>query len=102
MNCERCKGESYKGYDYPQRGNGCLLMCVGLLLAPLLIGLPIIIYGDSLRDTASGLWICKGCGSTTPRAIQAGEIGRGCLGWFVVASAVMAGVAVLLAFYVPK
>jgi hypothetical protein len=49
-----------------QKGVGCLVMLLGLLLAPILIGIPIIFYGLHLSDQGRSVWWCNSCGVQIP------------------------------------
>lgn len=70
--CARCGGTIRKTSAATSEGSGCLIALVGLLLAPLLIGIPILIWGLSMASRRVGFWECQRCGNKAPRKI----------GWF--------------------
>ena len=69
-NCRHCGGRLKKGTEAKSEGSGCLVLLVGLVLTPALIGIPIALYGLSLMNKREGFWRCKSCGAKFPRAIS--------------------------------
>lgn len=67
--CASCGGQLKKGADAHSEGSGCLIALVGLLLAPLLIGIPILLWGLHMASKREGYWQCLRCGSKVPRKI---------------------------------
>lgn len=68
--CWHCGGKLKKGREGKHSGSGCLIILVGLLLAPLLIGIPIILYGIYLGGKANAFWQCRNCHSVFPRMVK--------------------------------
>lgn len=67
--CAKCGGGLRKTADAPSEGAGCLIALIGLLLTPLLIGIPILLYGLHLAGKRNGFYECKRCGNKSPRKI---------------------------------
>ena len=65
--CSICGGVLKKGLDAPDRGSGCIVMILGLLLTPVLIGIPIVLVGVAIAAKREGFWRCKNCGMKFPR-----------------------------------
>ena len=62
-NCRHCGGKIKKGTEAKSEGSGCLVLLVGLVLSPALIGIPIAIYGLFMMNKREGFWRCKSCGA---------------------------------------
>lgn len=60
--CQACGGDMKKGRKSQSSGMGCIVLILGIVLAPFLIGIPIIIYALHLMTKMQGLWICRQCG----------------------------------------
>jgi hypothetical protein len=73
--CWHCGGSLRKGKDAKNQGSGCLILVIGVCLAPLVIGIPIILYGIHLAGKAEGFYQCKKCESKFPRRIRWYELG---------------------------
>lgn len=73
--CSRCGGRLKKGAEAKSEGSGCLIALVGLLLSPILIGIPIILYGLNLMSKREGFWRCRNCGAKFDREIKWYEFG---------------------------
>ena len=73
--CARCGGHLKRGADAKSEGSGCLILVVGLLLTPILIGIPLILYGLHLMSKREGFWRCRKCGAKYDRAIRWYEFG---------------------------
>src|SRR5262245_30604485 len=58
------------GREAKNEGSGCLIIVLGLCLAPVIIGIPIVIYGLHLSNKVEGFWQCKRCDSKFPRKIK--------------------------------
>jgi hypothetical protein len=54
--------------DYPERGTGCIVILIGLIFSPILLGIPVLIYGFILRGKAKHSFQCPGCGTVLPVA----------------------------------
>ena len=74
-NCAQCGGGLKKGATAKSEGSGCLIALIGLLLAPVLIGIPIVLYGVHLMSKREGHWRCRKCGTTFEREIKWYEFG---------------------------
>jgi hypothetical protein len=59
----------------PQEGTGCVVALLGCLLAPLLLGLPLIVWGFVMRARAENHWACSGCGQTFPNVLDENGVG---------------------------
>jgi hypothetical protein len=65
--CVRCSGALKAAEEKsPNSGTGCIIIILGLVLTPLCIGIPIIIYGIGQMNEIS-VWKCVRCGATYPR-----------------------------------
>lgn len=54
--------------EKPEQGTGCIILILGLVLAPVLIGIPIVIWGIVLMGKQKRHWHCANCGSIFPIA----------------------------------
>ena len=59
----------------PQAGAGCIIALIGLVLAPVLLGIPIILYGLHLRGKVEMQDVCNSCGARLPVVVQRGMTG---------------------------
>ncbi len=59
--CVHCGGQLVKGKKATNEGAGCLILLVGLLLAPVIIGIPIIIVGLVMMLSKETIWKCQHC-----------------------------------------
>lgn len=64
--CAHCGGTLIVDKRRPNRGAGCIIVILGLCLTPLLIGIPIIIYGLWHGDYWEKWWVCSKCGAQVP------------------------------------
>lgn len=64
--CPQCCGPLALIVDRPQHGAGCILMLLGALSAPLLIGIPVLVYGVLLAGKTVRRWHCRHCGRQFP------------------------------------
>lgn len=64
--CPRCSGWLVSRQVEQQKGAGCIVLLIGLLLAPILIGIPIFFYGLHLMDAGRNIWWCNTCGVQIP------------------------------------
>lgn len=65
--CLNCGGALKKGAEKPQEPMGCLLAILGLVLTPVLIGIPVLIYAIVLMGKRVAFWKCQRCGAKFPR-----------------------------------
>jgi hypothetical protein len=56
-----------KTREAKNRVGGCIVILLGLLLAPVLIGIFIIIYGIGLMNECNDYWVCDPCCLKFPR-----------------------------------
>lgn len=75
MNCRYCGGQLKKGRKAVSEGSGCLILILGLLMTPVLIGIPLLIYGFYLMSKVEGFWQCTQCGEKFPRESKWYELG---------------------------
>lgn len=73
--CRHCGGGLRAENEAESGASGCLVAIVGLLLAPFLLGIPIVLYGLHLMMKRRGLYRCKACEATFPRKIKWYEFG---------------------------
>ena len=67
--CGRCSGQRFIfREEQPQGGGGCLVMLVGGLLPPLLVGILILWAGWRIFGKTEYWWICESCGAKLPAA----------------------------------
>ena len=64
--CPNCGDNLRWVVEYPSEGTGCLLVVLGFLFAPIVIGIPIFIYGFVLYGKSTKHWHCPGCGAQFP------------------------------------
>lgn len=64
--CPQCKGFLWLIVEYPQRSTGIIVVVLGILLAPVCVGLILMIYGWSLAAETKRHWHCTSCGRTFP------------------------------------
>lgn len=64
--CPQCKGDLLLRVEYPQRGTGLIIIALGILLAPVCIGLFFIIWGFVLALGTKSQWHCRNCGRLFP------------------------------------
>jgi uncharacterized protein YbaR (Trm112 family) len=64
--CPQCQGMLSLQSENPQQGTGAILIVLGILFAPLCIGIPILIWGLSLTSQQHRFWHCPSCGRTFP------------------------------------
>lgn len=64
--CARCGGALLKTRRAPQEGIGCLLLIVGIVLTPLLIGIPVVVAGIFLMCKTEHFYQCRRCGQKVP------------------------------------
>lgn len=67
VDCSNCGGLLKKTAEGTSEGSGCIVILLGLLLSPVLIGIPIIIYGIHLMGKTKSFWQCRTCGQQFPR-----------------------------------
>ncbi len=67
--CPACGSGMRKGSRATDSGSGCLILIVGLLLAPILCGIPLILIGFHYMSKREGFWQCSQCGMQTGRKI---------------------------------
>ena len=73
--CFNCGGNLKKTKEAKSEGMGCLIIIIGLALTPVLIGIPILLYGFSIMGKREAFWVCKKCDSKFPRTIKWYELG---------------------------
>lgn len=64
--CWRCGGMYTQIVNTPNRGTGCIVVVLGVIFAPVLIGLILIFYGISMMGETQTYWQCRSCGLTLP------------------------------------
>ncbi len=64
--CPKCEANLALVSEYPDSGTGYAVALIGLILAPLLIGIPTIIRGLHVRSKYNRHWHCSGCGTIYP------------------------------------
>lgn len=65
--CSYCGGKIKKLREFQNQGSGCIIIILGICLAPFLIGIPIILYGLHMQGKCQYWWLCKKCGQKMPR-----------------------------------
>ena len=75
LKCQQCDGWMYKRTEAASQGMGCIVVILGLCLAVVVIGIPIIIWGLLMMCQRRGLWVCRQCGYQIPRALRWYEFG---------------------------
>jgi hypothetical protein len=64
--CGACGGKLLEMVEYPNRNTGRIVIVLGILLAPVLIGIPMLYYGYSLTKDERRYRQCAGCGAAMP------------------------------------
>jgi hypothetical protein len=64
--CWRCGGRYTQITSQPNKGSGCIVIALGVILAPVLIGVILIIYGLQMMGETQSHWQCRSCGLTLP------------------------------------
>ena len=73
--CSHCGGKLKKRKEAKFEGAGCIILILGLVLTPFIIGIPILLYGIHLMSKREGFWRCKKCHAKFPRKIKWYELG---------------------------
>ena len=60
--CYQCGGKLKRIRKASSEGSGCIVVLLGILLAPILIGIPIIIVGLYLMGKVEKYYVCRICG----------------------------------------
>lgn len=67
--CGNCGGTRFTPLaEQPNKGTGCILLALGVLLAPILVGIIIIIWALTMMGETKRWWVCDSCGARLPRA----------------------------------
>jgi hypothetical protein len=72
--CPACGTAMKKGARSTDSGSGCLILIVGIVFSPLLIGIPLILVGLHYMTKRQGFWSCPYCGMETGRKIGLFEL----------------------------
>jgi hypothetical protein len=64
--CVLCKSEKTVEFRHPNRNTGIIMMILGLILTPVIIGLPFLLWGIDMFRFREDWWRCSGCGAATP------------------------------------
>jgi uncharacterized protein YbaR (Trm112 family) len=64
--CPQCKGYMLRIVEHPQRSTGIIITVLGILLAPVCVGLILMIWGLMLTAETKAHWHCSGCGREFP------------------------------------
>lgn len=64
--CWKCGGRYTLITQTPNQGTGCILIVIGIIFAPVLIGLVIIYLGYQQMNETQSQWQCRSCGLTLP------------------------------------
>lgn len=64
--CWKCGGRYTQIFNQPNRGTGCVVVVLGILFAPILVGIILIIVGVSMMNETTSYWQCRSCGLTLP------------------------------------
>jgi len=88
--CFHCQSEMMMERQHPDRTRGTITFLVGLLLAPVIIGIPLLLWAIDMLRRHQDWWLCSQCGHTQP--VTSGNAPRG---WgkniFVPTWAILAG-----------
>jgi ribosomal protein L37AE/L43A len=69
--CLHCGGTNFKkGNKAVAEGSGCIIVLIGILLTPFIIGIFVILYGLILMFKTEGYWTCKQCGVQVKRTLK--------------------------------
>jgi len=64
--CPQCQGELLLQQHNPQAALGAVLFGVGLLLACVIVGVPLLIAGLIMMMSDKRNWHCRNCGRVFP------------------------------------
>lgn len=73
--CRYCGGELAKKREVEHGTTGCILLIIGLLLTPFIIGFFIMLLGLHLGTKGKGHWQCRRCDARFDRSIKWYEYG---------------------------
>ncbi len=68
--CRHCGGQLKAKREVENDGMGCALIIIGILLTPVLIGIPIALLGLHLGTKGKGYWECQRCDARFDRKIK--------------------------------
>lgn len=68
--CRHCGGHLKARREVENGSMGCLLVIIGALLTPVLIGIPIIMLAIHLGTKGKGYWECQRCDARFDRKIK--------------------------------
>ena len=73
--CGNCRSTTH-GFtlltEKPHSGTGCILLVLGVLLLPIVIGFFILIWALCIIGNTSKWWVCNSCGARLPIASARG------------------------------
>lgn len=64
--CPQCQGSLVYTHSNPNMTAGIVLLILGVLLAPVCIGIPMIIIGAVMMSQQKIAWHCSNCGRIFP------------------------------------
>ena len=64
--CFHCQSEMMMERQHPDRTRGTITFLVGLLLAPIIIGIPLLLWAIDMMRRRRDWWLCSHCGHTQP------------------------------------
>ena len=64
--CFHCQNEMMMERQHPDRTRGTITFLVGLLLAPVIIGIPLLLWAIDMMRRRRDWWLCSQCGHTQP------------------------------------
>lgn len=73
--CRYCGGELKKKREVDHGAAGCMLLLIGLLLTPIIIGFLIMLLGLHFGSKGRGFWVCRRCEARFERKIKWYEYG---------------------------
>lgn len=66
--CQLCGAGMEPASRKTSEGSGCVVFLIGLCLVPVIIGIPILIWGLVLVFKRENFWRCVSCRATHPRS----------------------------------
>lgn len=67
--CSHCGNSLLKEKEAKSEGVGCIVFVLGIALTPVVVGIPILLYGLHLMSKREGFWRCSHCGAKFPRKV---------------------------------
>jgi ribosomal protein L37AE/L43A len=61
--CPKCLIKMDQGTGSKNKGLGLVILIIGIVLAPIIVGIPVAVFGLYLMFKSDGYWVCRKCGA---------------------------------------